>query len=344
MRKEDTMKAVILAGGKGSRLYPVTRGDIPKPMVPLGGRPVLEWLVLRLRQSGIRHICCTLQCLPDAIRNHFGDGSAFGVHMEYRQETEPLGTAGAVKNCRDFVGEESFFVLSGDGVFDFDLRPLMEAHRRHQSAVTMALSPLASPLSYGLALTDRAGRIRGFIEKPDWGRVVTDLVNTGIYVLSPEALEEVPENTAFDFAGDLFPKLLEQGRPLFGLPMEGYWRDIGEPESYYQCNLDALQGRLRLPNSDSPGKTEKRDPQRRRYRCSAVVETPQRARLMRAVSAALMEAGADFTDGITLTDAPGGLHIAAAADRSCILVESDEEDTVRKYKEMADGLRKDADR
>lgn len=338
------MKAVILAGGKGSRLYAVTRGEVPKPMVPLGGRPVLEWLILRLRQSGIRHICCTLQCLPDQIRDHFGDGSAFGVHMEYRQETQPLGTAGAVKNCRDFVGNEPFFVLSGDGVFDFDLRPLMEAHRRHESAVTMALSPLASPLSYGLALTDRVGRIRGFIEKPVWEKVVTDLVNTGIYVLSPAVLDAVPPGQPYDFARDLFPRLMDMGKPLFGLPMEGYWRDIGEPESYYQCNLDALRGILRLPGSEAAAKAATPDRERRHYRCSAAVETPHRARLMRAVSAALMEAGADFTDGITLGSAPGGLHIAAAADRDCILVESDEEETVRKYKEMADSLHLAADR
>ena len=258
------MKAVILAGGKGSRLYPVTRGDIPKPMVPLGGRPVLEWLILRLRQSGIRHICCTLQCLPEQIRDYFGNGERFGVQMEYRQETEPLGTAGAVKNCRDFVGNEAFFVLSGDGVFDFDLRGLMEAHRRHESAVTMALSPLAAPLSYGLALTDKRGRVCGFIEKPVWERVVTDLVNTGIYVLSPAVLDEIPDNAPYDFARDLFPKLLEQGQPLFGLPMEGYWRDIGEPESYYQCNLDALSGRLQLPGA-APPPAAKKSPEKRQH-------------------------------------------------------------------------------
>ena len=188
------------------------------------------------------------------------------------------------------------------------------------------------------------GRIRGFIEKPDWTRVVTDLVNTGIYVLDPAVLELIPPGLPYDFARDLFPRLMEMGKPLFGLPMKGYWRDIGEPESYYQCNLDALRGVLRLPGSELAAKAETPRPQHRRYRCSVTVETPQRARLMRAVSAALMEAGADFTDGITLGSAPGGLHIAAAADRDCILVESDEEETVRKYKEMADGLQLAADR
>lgn len=337
------MKAVILAGGKGTRLYPVTRGDIPKPMVPLGGRPVLEWLILHLRACGILDICCTLQCLPEQIRDYFGDGSAFGVHMEYRQETKPLGTAGAVRNCRDFVGEEPFFVLSGDGVFDFDLRTLMEKHRFHQSLVTMALSPLSAPLSYGLALTDRQGRVRGFIEKPVWERVVTDLVNTGIYVLSPAVLDSVPEDIPFDFAKDLFPRLLAAGQALYGLPLEGYWRDIGEPESYYQANLDALQGRLRLPGQQPP----RRDMPERgksRYRCAVTVETPRRARLMRELSAALMEAGADFSDGITLSAAPGGLHIAAAADKPCIVVESDDPATAARYKDMAARLGHSTDR
>ena len=337
------MKAVILAGGKGTRLYPVTRGDIPKPMVPLGGRPVLEWLILHLRACGITDICCTLQCLPEQIRDYFGDGSAFGVHMEYRQETKPLGTAGAVRNCRDFVGEEPFFVLSGDGVFDFDLRELMEKHRFHRSLVTMALSPLSAPLSYGLALTDRQGRVRGFIEKPVWERVVTDLVNTGIYVLTPAVLDEVPADTPFDFARDLFPRLLAAGQPLYGLPMEGYWRDIGEPESYYQANLDALQGRLRLPGQ-TPPRQELPPAAKRRYRCAVTVEAPRRARLMRELSAALMEAGADFTDGITLPAAPGGLHISASADRPCIVVESDDPATVARYRHMADQLGGTTDR
>ncbi|MBQ2895843.1 MAG: nucleotidyltransferase family protein [Oscillospiraceae bacterium] len=332
------MKAVILAGGKGTRLYPVTRGDIPKPMVPLAGRPVLEWLVLRLRESGIRHICCTLQCLPEQIEEHFLDGRDFGVHMDYRQEGEPLGTAGAVKNCRDFVGDEPFFVLSGDGVFDFDLRPLMEAHRRHRSDVTMALSPLAAPLSYGLALTDRQGYVRRFIEKPVWERVVTDLVNTGIYVLSPAVLDAIPANTPYDFARDLFPRLLEAGRPLFGLPMEGYWRDIGEPASYYRANLDALEGKLRLAGGEPPAEASTPPAEKPLYRCTVTVETPRRARLMRAVSAALMEAGADFTDGITLHSVPGGLHIAPAADKECILVESNSPETAERYKEIADKL------
>lgn len=331
------MKAVILAGGKGTRLYPVTRGDIPKPMVPLGGRPVLEWLIRHLNECGIREVCCTLQCLPEQIRDYFGDGSAFGVHMEYRQETKPLGTAGAVRNCRDFVGEEPFFVLSGDGVFDFDLQRLMDKHRRQQSRVTMALSPLSAPLSYGLALTDRQGRVRGFIEKPVWERVVTDLVNTGIYVLSPEVLDAVPTDTPFDFARDLFPRLLSQGQPLYGLPMEGYWRDIGEPESYYQANLDALQGRLRLPGQkENPQETPHTE--KRRYRCSVTVEAPRRARLMRELSAALMEAGADFTDGITLPDAPGGLHIAASPSRPAVLIESDNPETAAHYKALVDNI------
>ncbi len=331
------MKAVILAGGLGTRLHPVTRGEIPKPMAPLAGRPVLEHLVRRLAASGVRDICCTLQCLPGQIENYFGDGRAFGVHMEYRTEERPLGTAGAVKNCRDFYGDQCFLVLSGDGVFDFDLRPLMEAHHRHGSLVTMALCPSAEPLSYGLALTDRRGFIRGFLEKPEWPRVVTDLVNTGIYALSPAALDPVPENVPFDFARDLFPLLLKRGGKLFGLPLEGYWRDIGDPASYYRANLDALEGRLRLPetpDAPTPAAPPRSVPPRRTYACAAAVETPRRARLMRALAVELMEAGADFSDGLALPGERGGLHIAPDPDRSALRVESDDPDTLRRYAEL----------
>ena len=147
----------------------------------------------------------------------------------------------------------------------------------------------------------------------------------------------VPENTPFDFARDLFPKLMEMGQPLFGLPMEGYWRDIGEPESYHQANLDALHGRLRLPGeAETP--EERRTPAPRRYRCSLSVEAPRRARLMREVSAALMEAGADFTDGITLNTVPGGLHIAASGASPAVLVESDDPATAERYRQLVDNI------
>ena len=184
------MRAVILAGGLGTRLRPVT-GEHPKPMVPLLGRPMMEYIVDRLRDSGFTQICAALHYRAGEIMAHFGDGRRFGVELEYRIETENLGTAGSIKNCRDFVAGEDFLIISGDAACDFALEKLMRAHKEKQAAVTIALSEESLPLRYGLAVTDGEGRIRSFIEKPEWPRVVTDLVNTGIYVVSPSVLERI---------------------------------------------------------------------------------------------------------------------------------------------------------
>ena len=226
------MKAVILAGGRGTRLAPVTHGAVPKPMAELLGAPMLEHIVALLKRCGFRDLCCTTACLPEQIERYFGDGSGFGVHLQYRREEKALGTAGAVKNCEDFIAGENVLIISGDAACDFDLRSLWNEHRRAHAAVTMALYPHEAPLPYGLAVTDGEGWVRSFIEKPAWERVVTDLVNTGIYVLSPEVLRFIPADTPFDFARDLFPRLMASGRGIRGVPMEGYWRDIGDPGSY----------------------------------------------------------------------------------------------------------------
>ena len=330
------MKAVILAGGRGTRLSAVTHGAVPKPMAELMGRPVLEHIVRHLGRCGFTEQCVALGHMPDAIRRWFGDGSRFGVRMEYREEPKPLGTAGAVKNCADFTGPEPFLVISGDAACDFDLRKLWRVHRQSRPAVTMALYPHEAPLPYGLAVTDSRGFVRSFIEKPAWGQVVTDLVNTGIYVISPEAMAFVPEGAAYDFAKDLFPRLLAAGRPLRGVPMEGYWRDIGDPGSYYRANLDAWEGALRLPvpeEAPAPGTEEASAPAP--YTCRVYCRVPRRARLMRELSAGLMEAGADLTDGITLKRVPGGVHIAPCPDREALCIESDDPDTVRRFEALA---------
>lgn len=326
------MKAVIMAGGMGTRLRPVCPG-IPKPMAPLLGRPLMEHIILLLKNNGITDICAALRYMPEAITSYFGDGGRFGVNLQYRIERSPLGTAGSVKNCEEFFRGEDVLVISGDAACDFDLSRLARDHMSKAPAVTLALYPHPEPLPYGLVLTDRSGRVVSFIEKPDWGRVVTDLVSTGIYIVSPRAVSLIPPDTEFDFAKDLFPLLMQKGETLRGISMEGYWCDIGTPRAYYQCNLDALDGDLQIIRDtgtvSSPG------PFTRGIRCR------DRARLMRALSENLMEAGADFSDGLTLLDGETHLHIAPSPDSSAIMIEvsgRDAESTAVKYQKLAESL------
>lgn len=301
------MKAVILAGGEGSRLKEIS-GGLPKPMMPLLGKPLLERIVELLAQEGFDRICMTLRYRPEIIRSHFGDGSPWGVHMEYRIEQEPLGTAGAVKNCMDFIGGDDFLVISGDCACDFDLRAAAGAHR---GGATIVLSEQEEPLPYGLVLTGPGGRITGFLEKPSWERVVTNLVSTGIYVLSPSVMELVPEGQAYDFAKDLFPALLAQNIPLQGCILPGYWCDIGTPRAYYQCNLAALNGLYQLPRE--PGEAERR----------CVIPCRSRARLMRVLGEYAAEFGADFSDGLRIASDQGHAHAAPLAEQSAVAIEGE---------------------
>ena len=173
-----------MAGGMGKRLKPVS-GDTPKPMTPLCGRPVMEYVLLLLKKHGIDEVCATLKYRPDDIMSYFGDGSSLGMKLSYRVENEALGTAGSVKNCSDFYGDEPFLVISGDAICDFDLTALIAEHTRQSPCVSLALYPHSLPLRYGLALCGEEGFVRRFVEKPDWKHVMTNLVNTGIYVVSP---------------------------------------------------------------------------------------------------------------------------------------------------------------
>ena len=323
------MKAIIMAGGEGKRLRPVSSG-CPKPMARLLGRPLMEHIVELLCSHGFDELCVTLCSRPEAIRSHFGDGRGFGVSIVYSLEREPLGTAGGVRRCLDFAGGEPVLVISGDAACDFDLASLMASHRPSGAAVTMALAERSDPLRYGLVLTDVSGRVTGFIEKPDWSRVVTDLVNTGIYVIAPRIMELVPADREFDFAKDLFPLLLTRGELLLGLPMEGYWCDVGTPGAYYRCCLDALEGRLKLvtppegaPAAPASGETEgKRAPLEGEYRAERRVPCRDRAGLMRAVSGCLMEAGAELDDGVVLRRDGCTLRISPSAERSEIVIET----------------------
>ncbi|NLV85700.1 MAG: NDP-sugar synthase [Clostridiales bacterium] len=238
------MKAVIMAGGMGTRLRPIC-DEMPKPMTRLLGKPLLEHLIELLKKNGFNELCITLAHKPEYIKEYFGDGKNFDVSIEYRVEENPLGTAGGVRACMDFVGGEDFLVISGDAACDFDLKKLFSEHGIHGGLITMALYPHPEPLRYGTVITDRKGKVVSFIEKPSWEKVVTDLVNTGVYIVSPKAMELVPEGKPYDFARDLFPHLTAEGC-IIGIPMEGYWCDIGDAKSYHQSCMHALDGRLKL--------------------------------------------------------------------------------------------------
>jgi mannose-1-phosphate guanylyltransferase / phosphomannomutase len=242
------MKAVVMAGGEGTRLRPLTSNQ-PKPMVPIVGKPCMEHILDLLRGHGMHEIVVTLAFMPQAIRTYFGDGSTLGLDIDYSVEEQPLGTAGSVKLAQQRL-DETFLVISGDALCDVDLTSLVAAHREKGAAVTIGLKSVDNPLEFGIVVTDADGRVERFLEKPSWGQVFSDTINTGIYVLEPEVLRHVPKTGAFDFSKQLFPLLLEMGRPIYGHVLDGYWQDIGNLEQFRQANFDALDGRVKL---DVPG-------------------------------------------------------------------------------------------
>ena len=238
------MKAVIMAGGEGSRLRPLTCRR-PKPMIPVANVPVMEHIVELLKGYDIRDIGVTLQYLPDSIREYFGDGSGFGVRMRYFVEEKPLGTAGSVKNAENFL-DDTFLVISGDALTDVDLGDAIDFHRSRNAMATLILKRVDVPLEYGVAVTDKDGKIMRFLEKPGWGEAFSDTVNTGIYILSPEIFQYMKRNEVFDFSKDLFPVLLKENKPLYGYTTEKYWCDIGDINAYIQAHADIMLGKVKI--------------------------------------------------------------------------------------------------
>ncbi len=238
------MKAVVMAGGEGTRLRPLTCG-LPKPMVPVGNRPILEHVLTLLTRHGFTEALLTLHHMPRTIRDHVGDGGAYGLKVKCYVEDVPLGTAGSVKNVEaDLDG--TFIVISGDVLTDFDLTALLDFHRRRGAALTIGLTSVDSPLEYGVVVCDRDGRVTRFVEKPSWGEVISDQVNTGIYVIEPEVLRLIEAGRVSDFSRHLFPALMEAGMPLFGYHGDGYWCDVGNLSQYLQAHVDVLEGRTSL--------------------------------------------------------------------------------------------------
>jgi mannose-1-phosphate guanylyltransferase / phosphomannomutase len=237
------VKAVVMAGGEGTRLRPMTASQ-PKPMLPVVNRPIMEHVLRLLKRHGFTEVVVTVQFLASLVRNYFGDGEDFGLSLQYATEEMPLGTAGSVRNAADALRDEPFLVISGDALTDLDLSELVKFHIRSGAMVTVALSRVPNPLEFGIVITGEDGRIQRFLEKPTWGQVFSDTVNTGIYVMQPEMLAEVPDGEACDWSGDVFPRLLKRGVPMYGWVGDGYWEDVGSHESYLKAQADVMSGRV----------------------------------------------------------------------------------------------------
>ena len=238
------MKAVIMAGGQGTRLRPLT-SEQPKPMIPVANVPCMEHIVNLLKRHGFEKIVATLEYLPEVIRGHFGDGSHWGVEMEYSVEEEPLGTAGSVKYVEDRLGER-FVVVSGDALTDVDLGAVVRFHEERGSEVTLVLKKVEDPSEFGIVVVGDDGRVERFLEKPDEDEVFSYTANTGIYVVEPGVLDDIPEGQEYDWSKQLFPKLLDEGRSVYGYVMGdgSYWEDIGNIEQYMDAQRAVLDGEV----------------------------------------------------------------------------------------------------
>ena len=237
------MKAFILAAGAGTRLRPLTF-ECPKPMIPLLNKPVIEHTINNLKKHNIDSIMMNLHTLPEKITNYFGNGKKFGVDINYSMEETLLGTAGGLKKCKKFF-DSTFIVMSGDGLCNVDLTSAVAFHKKKKSLATMILKKVDTKFSYGITLTDRTNRIVDFVEKPTWGSVFSDTVNTGIYIFEPEIFRYIPDGFS-DFGKDLWPKLLRLKKPIFAYLMNDYWTDIGNIEEYKKGVKDALFGKISI--------------------------------------------------------------------------------------------------
>jgi len=247
------MQAVVMAGGEGTRLRPLTTNR-PKPMVPIVNKPMLEHTLNLLKQHDFKDVVLTLHYLPNIVRDYFQEGEEFGVKLDYLIEEKPLGTAGGVKNAERYL-DGTFVVFSGDVLTDINLSKALNFHKQSGASATIVLTRVPNPTEYGIVITEKTGRIKQFLEKPGWGEVFSDTINSGIYILESDVLKHVKTDMEFDFSRHLFPKLLESSELLYGYTADGYWCDIGNPVQYLQANHDALQGRLKvkIPGRETKG-------------------------------------------------------------------------------------------
>lgn len=237
------MKAVVMAGGFGTRIQPLTNSR-PKPMLPIVNKPMMEHTMMTLRDLGITEFIVLLYFKPEIIKDYFGDGSNFGIKITYVVPDDDYGTAGAVKLAQEYIGDDNFIIISGDLVTDFDFQKIFDYHAEKKSKLTITLTSVDNPLEFGVVIANDDGKIEKFLEKPSWGEVFSDTINTGIYIIEPEILEYIPRNENYDFGKDLFPSLMREGIDLMAGHAQGYWRDVGNPESYRDVYDDILTGRI----------------------------------------------------------------------------------------------------
>ncbi len=235
------MKAVILSGGFGTRLRPLTI-NTPKSMVPVLNIPFLEYFIKRLKAHKVSDIALAVSYLAEPIKAYFGDGSRFDVKLSYTIEETPLGTAGAVKNAGGFIDEPTL-VFNGDIFTDLDITAMIENHKQNKAMLTIALTPVEDPTSYGLVETDNQNKIVRFLEKPNPDEITTNMINAGTYILEPEVMSLIPSQTNCSFERDIFPLLLREKKAVFAYPANCYWIDIGKPENYFQLHYDLLNGK-----------------------------------------------------------------------------------------------------
>src|SRR3982075_2740829 len=233
-----------MAGGAAPPRPPPTPTR-PKPMMPVANRPMMEHIVRLLAQHGFDDIVVTVAFLANQIRDYFGDGSDFGVRMRYATEETPLGTAGSVRNASQEL-DDTFLVISGDVLTDIDLGAIVKSHQDAGALASIALKRVENPLEFGIVITKPDGSIERFLEKPSWGEVFSDTINTGIYVLEPGIFDFIPGDESVDFAGDVFPAVLDKKLPLMGTVVDGYWEDVGRLEAYLRAHQDGLDQRVRI--------------------------------------------------------------------------------------------------
>jgi mannose-1-phosphate guanylyltransferase len=236
---------MVLAAGLGTRLRPLTY-EMPKPLVPVLNRPIMDHILELVRRHGFTDVVANLSYLPDQVRGRYGDGSEFGISLEWSFEEELLGTAGGVRNVRDFFGDEPFLVMAADALTDIDLTALREAHDRHGGIATLAVKRVPNTREYGVVIAGADGRVQGFQEKPDPAEALSDLANCMIYILRPEIFDYFPDRPFVDFALDVFPALLESDVPFHVHEIGAYWNDVGSLDEYLQGNLDALSREVKL--------------------------------------------------------------------------------------------------